>query len=155
MKLFERRNGFTLLALLIIVAILAILALTAVPSYLAYLREVNFKATVLAAEQLKSVVISCIQKHSNITACSQGKNGIPRDRVATNGQPGVSVSNGTITAIAPPDAHYGVAGATYILTPYYSTQEEPVYWHIQPHSIKRTIHWHSSGTGCVQDYADC
>lgn len=142
MKILRRqKRGFTLIELLIAIAIVAVLAAVAVPSYLSYLRSAEFSSTVAAADALKAAVSKCVEKNSGLTGCTQATNGIAAAVTAGSGIPGSTVADGVITATAPTDASYGVAGATYILTPVY-TAGSP-------------ISWTATGTGCSNNYADC
>lgn len=137
-----KARGFTLIELLIAIAIVAILAAVAVPSYLGHLRAAEFNSTVAAAKELKTPVSQCIMKIKEAKNCVSGKHDIPAAVVASPGVPGVAVISGVITATAPSDADYGVANATYILTPTSYQAGQPVTF--MP-----------SGTGCEKDYVDC
>ena len=134
--------GFTLIELLIAIAIVAILAAVAVPSYMGHLRAAEFSSTVAAAKELKTPVSQCIMKNKDAKNCVSGKYGIPAAIVASPGVPGVKVVSGVITATAPSDADYGVANATYVLTPSTYKSGQPVTFM-------------SSGAGCEKDYVDC
>lgn len=127
--------------LLIAIAIVAILAAVAVPSYLSHLRSAEFSSAVSVADSLKVAVSKCISKGSSPVGCTSGSKGIPATVVATAGVPGSTVINGVITTTAPTDADYGVAGATYILTPKYTTGSP--------------VEWEATGIACTNSYADC
>jgi prepilin-type N-terminal cleavage/methylation domain-containing protein len=143
MKILKRKGarGFTLIELLIAIAIVAILAAVAVPSYLSHLRSAEFSSTVSVADSLKAAVAKCIEKNSGLTGCSSGSNAIPAAVTAAAAIPGSSVTNGVITGTAETGASYGVASATYILTPTY-TAGSP-------------MSWAATGTACTNSYADC
>lgn len=135
-------RGFTLIELLIAIAIVVILAAVAVPSYLSHLRSAEFSSVVAVANSLKPAVSKCIEKNKGAANCTSGTNGIPVAITAAAGIPGSAVAAGVITATASTDADYGVASATYILTPGTYTAGQP-------------IAFTPSGTGCTNNYADC
>ena len=138
MSIDKYQGGFSFIELVIVLAIIVILAAVAVPSYLNHLREAEFSATVTAAHSLKSVVAECIEKKASVIGCSQGAYSIPVSVPAATGTPGTTVIHGVITATAPPNAQYHVAGATYILT---------------PTVVNNTVTWAASGGGVTNGYA--
>jgi len=124
------QKGFTLIELMIVVAIIGILAAVAIPAYSDYTKKAKFTEVVQATQAVKAAVEVCASDLNTLTGCTQGSNGIP----ATIGASGggvvagkyvayVTTADGVITAqaIAALDGSTAGTGATYVLTPTYST----------------------------------
>lgn len=155
MNFLSKMRGISLIPFWITIGIIMILAMTILPNYIAYLRESEFLPTIIVAMELKPVVANCIIQNHGLSECSEYRHGIPGNRIPILNQPGVSVIKGIITATAPPLAHHGVAGSTYILIPTY-TDDIPEGWHLPSvYTPKKVVTWEIKGTGCIQDYADC
>jgi type IV pilus assembly protein PilA len=126
------QKGFTLIELMIVVAIIGILAAVALPAYSDYTKKAKFSEVVLATQAIKTAVEVCAQDQNSLAPCIAGAQGIPANiGTAGSATPAAgkfvaAVTTGTdgqitaqaITAI---DGSTAGTGATYILTPTYST----------------------------------
>lgn len=129
------QKGFTLIELMIVVAIIGILAAVAIPAYSNYTKKAKFVEVTQATQAVKTAVEICASDLgvTPIASCGSGSNGVPADIGTAGGGTTiasgkyvnsiVTAANGTITAQATsalPDTG-GTVGATYILTPTFST----------------------------------
>ena len=128
------QKGFTLIELMIVVAIIGILAAVALPAYQDYTQKAKFSEVILATAAAKVAVELCAQTAAvtPIVGCASGVGGVPDVVGATGGATAaagkyvafVSTSDaGVITAQGIPALVGSTAstGATYIMTPAYTT----------------------------------
>ena len=128
------QKGFTLIELMIVVAIIGILAAVAIPAYSNYTKKAKFVEVTQATQAVKTAVEICASDAAvtPIASCAAGSNGVPATLGAAGGATAVSgkyvayvdtTAAGVITAQAVPALDAGTAGtgATYTLTPAFST----------------------------------
>jgi len=128
------QKGFTLIELMIVVAIIGILAAVAIPAYSDYTKKAKFTEVVQGTQAMKTAIEICATEGGvdPIVGCAAGTNGVPAAIGTSNSTTPAAgkylafltaSDAGVITAQAIPavDGSTTGVGATYILTPTYSS----------------------------------
>jgi len=124
------QKGFTLIELMIVIAIIGILAAVAVPQYSQYTKRARFAEVITASQPIKLGVESCIQIESNIDDCSSYADiGVVKESVEAAENVASAVitpATGVITMTAIGE----LDGATYVLTPTYTSSSNALTWRV-------------------------
>ena len=119
----NKQTGFTLIELMIVVAIIGILAAVALPAYQNYTNKAKGSAVISATAAAKSSVEVCAQVNfdtgtpaNSLTTCDDGNAGVPAAVAEAVGVPGVTTTNGVITATYT-TANSNPFNLTVVLTP--------------------------------------
>ena len=118
MKMFKKKDGFTLVELIVVIAILAILAGVAIPAYSGYIKNANEAKDTTALSAIKTAAMAATATEGTVTeiVVETSSNKISSITVKYGTNPtGINVLDTTVTGDIDDDfrSYWGVAADNY------------------------------------------